>query len=231
MATTATATFDYTALDPDPRQAARRHAKAIQTHVASSTKAVIDIGHRLIELRQQLDGGQWRAWLTSEFRWTRSVASNYMQVAEKFGDLDTVSRFQPSALYALARRYVPPRAITDAVALAKSGQTISKAVARQLIRKYKPGMPTPAVTNLRRAIARMSRRLDDLTRSAPRARLAALANELVKLAGKLRRVRRKPSRPKSPPTRGAGTSSGRAPSGVTTTRSRSAPNPSRRAAA
>jgi len=222
MATTATAAFDYTALDPAPRQAASRHAKAIQTHVANSTQAVIDIGHRLIELRQQLDGRQWRAWLTSEFRWTRSVASNYMQVAEKFGHLDLVSRFQPSALYALARRYVPPRAVTDAVALAKSGQTISKAVARQLIRKYKPGSPTPALTGLRRAIARMSRRLDDLTRSAPPRRgLVTLANELQQLARKLRRLRRKPSRP----------APDRAPSAAAATRAKSGASPSRRAAA
>ena len=230
MATTATAIFDYTALDPELRRAASRHAKAIQTHVANSTQAVIDIGHRLIELRQQLDGRQWRTWLTREFRWTRSVASNYMQVAEKFGDLATVSRFQPSALYTLARRYVPPRAITDAVALAKSGQTISKAVARQLIQKYKPGSPTPALTNLRQAIARMSRRLDDLTRSAPRSGLATLANELAQLATKLRRVRRRPSRPATPPTRNRRSSS-RAPSGAPATRSRSSPSASTRAAA
>ena len=231
MATTATATFDYTALDPEPRRAATRHAKAITAHFASSTKAAIDIGRRLIELRQQLDGRQWRAWLTSEFRWTRSVASNYMQVAEKFGELDMVSRFQPSALYALARRYVPPRAITDAVALARAGQTISKAVARQLIRKYRPGSPTPAVTNLRRAIARMSQRLDVLAKSAPRRGLASLANELEQLASKLRRVRRKPNRPASPLARRTRQASGRAPSRTSATQARSGPAAPKRAAA
>ena len=225
MATTVATTFDYAALAPAPRRAATGYAKAIQTHLTSSTKAVIDIGRRLIELREQLSARQWRAWLSSEFRWTRSVASNYMQVAEKFGDLDVVARFQPSALYALARRYVPARAIADAVGLARSGQTISKAFARQLIRKYKPGSPTPALTNLRRAIARMSRRLDDLAKPTPRGAMAGLAKELEQRARKLRRVRRKPSRPAPRSTASARPSPRRTASRVVSTK------PSRRTAA
>ena len=196
MATAGSTDFDYTVLAPGPRHLAIRNARAVQTHLVRSTKSVIDMGRRLIAVREQLDNRQWQAWLRCEFRWSRSVASNYMRVAEKFGGLDVVARFQPSALYALARKYVSPRAIADVVALARAGQTVSKAVARQMIRKYgTPNSGSRSVAELRRRIAKMSRQVGDLAQSTPRRELTQLADELEELAGQLRRGRRKPSQP------------------------------------
>ena len=196
MPSAASSVFDYTGLEPAPRQLAARSARAIATQLARSTKSVIDMGRRLIAVREQLDNRQWQAWLRSEFRWSRSVASNYMRVAEKFGDLNVVTRFQPSALYALARKYVSPKAIADAVALARSGQTVSQAIARRIIRRYgTPHSGLNPVAELRRRIAKISKQVDDLTKSTARPKLTELADELEALAGQLRRGYRRPSRP------------------------------------
>ena len=69
--------FNYEALDAGVRSETQENAQAIRGLVRQATASVIEIGKR-----------HFGAWLRAEFRWSQSVASNYMLAATKFGNLD-----------------------------------------------------------------------------------------------------------------------------------------------
>lgn len=104
---------DRTAGSPAPAtalKAAREHAEAIHALLAKTSVNVVQIGLHLQAVRNAVGRRHFGAWLKAEFRWTRAVASNYMQVARVFAALDCLDRFQPSALFVLARKKCPPGA-------------------------------------------------------------------------------------------------------------------------
>lgn len=121
----ASAGFDYEALESAIRRKSRDHAQAIHLIVKDTTENVLRIGQHLIAVREAMPQGRWLAWLKAEFRWSQPVASNFMQVAGKFGELDCVTQFQPSALYELIRGRMAPEAVTEAIAEARSGEVIT----------------------------------------------------------------------------------------------------------
>ncbi len=128
--------FDYSTISHEHQAVVADHAKAITTHLRSSGAAMIDIGRRLIQVRAMLLT-VFQPWLFAEFKWSKSTAQCYMQAADRFGDLDCLDYFQPSALVLLSRNAVPKAAIGQAIAHARAGNIISKTSAKELIARFK----------------------------------------------------------------------------------------------
>lgn len=126
--------FDYSSISAEHQQVIAEHAKAITLHMRHSTRSTVDIGRRLIQVRQLL-GSVFLAWIGAEFQWSLATARAYMTLAQRFGDLDCLDYFQPSALLALARKHMPQAAIDQAIACARNGQLITKAFATDLADK------------------------------------------------------------------------------------------------
>lgn len=77
---------------------------------------IIEIGQKLIEVKERLAHGQFGGWLESEFGWDQRTAQNFMRVGgqfknENFSHLD----FAPSALYALAAPSTPEPTRQEAI--------------------------------------------------------------------------------------------------------------------
>lgn len=98
---------------------------------------IIEIGQRLITVRDKLPDGHWLSWLKDEFDWSQSTAWRFMQVAKGFGGhLFTVNndlQIDASALYLLAGPTVSVEVREAAIESAESGEHITKAKAEEMI--------------------------------------------------------------------------------------------------
>lgn len=145
--TTQLTLFDYNALDSETRVIVQQKAVEIRDRMRSAAQAVIEIGERLIDVKERLGHGKFGQWLDAEFQWSADTARNYMNVAERFGQNPKISEFAPSALYLLAAPSTPEDARTEAINLAEQGQKITHAVAKQIVTTHKeqaPPKPKPA---------------------------------------------------------------------------------------
>lgn len=193
-------TFNYNGIDEELRKPLKQHAKFIKGRLGRAAQDVVEIGSRLNEVRKALGKHGFSAWLQAEFQWSQSVASNFMQVASKFGTLDTVTNFQPSALYALARKKTPEKALAAALKLAKASHTVTYTTANELIAKFSIGPVSSSVRpndhgTTRPDIGAFRSSLPSMVKAAcelPDEERQSLADELVELAMKLRPAESKP---------------------------------------
>lgn len=114
----------------------REQADAIQELLSATSRNVVQIGLRLQFVRDRVGRAHFQPWLKSEFRWSQSVASNYMRAAKAFADADCVERFQPGALFVLARKRCPAAARAEAVRLARRGERVTKAAAVAIVGRH-----------------------------------------------------------------------------------------------
>lgn len=76
-------------------------ANRIRKLQADVQRGIIQIGEELIAAKEEVGHGNWSTWLETEFSWTQRTANNFMRVAERFGKMENVFQFQPSALQAM----------------------------------------------------------------------------------------------------------------------------------
>ena len=98
--------FDYSSISTKHQAVVAEHAKAITTHLRITTISVADIGRRLIHVRTLL-GDVFDNWIRAEFQWSLGTARDYMLISERFGHLDCLENFQPSALVQLGAKICP----------------------------------------------------------------------------------------------------------------------------
>jgi hypothetical protein len=201
---TVNAAFNYEALELKDREVTQQQANAIRSLLKSTAESVVEIGKRLQQVRDAIGRDCFQAWIRAEFRFSQSVASNYMRAAAEFGKLDCLERFQPSALFDLGRRDVPPEAVREAVAEAQSGNAITRKRADQIISAHQRTkgdaglVASDAVRRLRASLKLVGDHIDDLL-ALPKEDLDFLVDQLLSIATQLRRTgqqdEKKPSAP------------------------------------
>jgi hypothetical protein len=132
--------FDYSALDSETRIVVQQRAVEIKSLVKQTTTAICDIGGKLAEVKARLKHGQWLPWLEREFDWSSQTAARFMQVHDRFAQIQHRDEFQKldlSALYLLAAPSAPEGATVEALARAESGERITKPVAEEIVDRYK----------------------------------------------------------------------------------------------
>lgn len=135
--------FNYEILkDTKFRNEAKKQAQEINKLLKSSTEAIVEIGRRLIAMRESMQSAMFRAWIECEFRWQQSTAANYMQTARQFGELDCLQNFQPTALIMLARSNVPEKLANTMIARAKAGDIVTQKVVKQALAADPNFVPT-----------------------------------------------------------------------------------------
>jgi Protein of unknown function (DUF3102) len=128
--------FDYAALDRAVAEQLRTAAKSIREKVKRTIEHIIEVGFDLLKVKDALPHGQFGPWLASEFGWTDRLARRFMDVAEVFGpksDIISDLAIAPTAAYLLAAPSTPYEARQVAVERAKSGETITAAVAKEIL--------------------------------------------------------------------------------------------------
>ena len=78
------ALFDYGTLDHDTRSFLQTKTAEIRILVKQTAQGIIDIGQRLLEVRDRLEHGQFLHWIEAEFGWKKSTAYNLINVASNF---------------------------------------------------------------------------------------------------------------------------------------------------
>ncbi|ACK71001.1 diguanylate cyclase [Gloeothece citriformis PCC 7424] len=130
--------FDYSSLSQEKRQFVQEKTDEIKNLIRRTAQNVIDIGQKLLEVKEQVGHGYFLNWLKTEFNWSVSTATKMMQASEKFKNVNfTNLNFSPSALYLLAAPSVDDEIREEALVLAESGTKINYSLARNLIRHYK----------------------------------------------------------------------------------------------
>lgn len=113
-----------------------QRANRIRELQADVQRGIIEIGNELIAAKEQVGHGNWSAWLEKEFSWSDRTARRFMAVAERFGKMDNVVRFQPSVLQAmLALPEGDEQEFIDAQAAA--GTPVEKQSAREVQKSVK----------------------------------------------------------------------------------------------
>src|SRR5579864_2132000 len=123
--------FDYAGLDSDTRSVVQQRTRELKSLMYRTTQDIIEIGHKLIEVKARIGHGNFGRWLEAEFSWSNPTAQRFMNVAEKFVKLTNLE-IAPSALYELAAPSVPEAARQEAIERATHGEMISRMDAKAI---------------------------------------------------------------------------------------------------
>lgn len=129
--------FDYASLDAATSAFIRQQTGEIRALMKRTSQDIIDLGQRLILVKEKLGHGQFGIWLAAEFDWTSRTAMRFMNVAENF-NCDKLSQlnFDPSALYELAAPSTPETARLEAIARAEAGEPITYSTAKAIRQRH-----------------------------------------------------------------------------------------------
>lgn len=130
--------FDYTSLDLEVSQYVQQRTGEIRSLMKRTAQDIIEIGQRLISVKEKLGHGCFLDWIEAEFEWSYPTAARFIQVANYFSKNYQIDKFAPSALYLLAAPSTPETARSEAIALAATGEQITYTAAKAIKQKYSP---------------------------------------------------------------------------------------------
>jgi Protein of unknown function (DUF3102) len=130
--------FDYAALSAATRVIIQQHTDEIKSLMRRTAQDVINIGQKLILVKEELRHGELRGWLKAEFGWSLRTAARFMQVATQFKSANLADlNIAASALYLLAESSTPEGAQEEALDLANRGEHVSYSMVKDIIGKHK----------------------------------------------------------------------------------------------
>jgi hypothetical protein len=130
--------FDYQNLDRQTQISVKQKTSEIKSLIRQTAQDIFYVGQKLAEVKQQLKHGEFRNWLNTEFNWSVSSATKFMQVSEQFRNVNfTHLNFATSALYVLAAPSAPENARQHALQLASRGEHITYSLAKQIVKHHK----------------------------------------------------------------------------------------------
>lgn len=136
--------FDYGSLDIETSQFVQQQTGEIRLLFKRTAQGIVEIGHKLIEIKEKLGHGRFLDWLETEFDGTKRTAQQFMNVARYFkGENISDLLLAPSALYILAAPSTPEAARTEALARASAGESITRTTAKAIKQKYATPQKTP----------------------------------------------------------------------------------------
>ncbi|MCL6559183.1 MAG: DUF3102 domain-containing protein, partial [Firmicutes bacterium] len=62
---------------------------------------IIEIGKRLIKVKEMLPHGEWLKWLEEQVKFSRYTAAKFMKAAREFGNVSALTHLDPSKVIAL----------------------------------------------------------------------------------------------------------------------------------
>ncbi len=163
--------FDYESLDLEVRIVVQQRTSEIRERLRRTAQDIVEVGQRMIEVKDRLPHGQFGPWLGAEFGMSEGHARKMMQVYRAFGQNDHYDRFASTALYLLAAPGTPEEARIEAIEAASIGESISAKQAEEIVAKHKPA---PASTPAKKPpVRREADELDDEPLSDYEAQIAA----------------------------------------------------------
>ena len=129
--------FDYSQLDSGTSTFVREQTEEIRGLMKRTAQGILDIGQKLLEIKEKLGHGNFLNWLKTEFNWSEPSAQRFMQVARQFKSIDLMNlEIAPSALYILSAPSTPDSVRQEAVSRAKAGENITYTTAKEIKHQY-----------------------------------------------------------------------------------------------
>lgn len=131
--------FDYKILSPKKRTIVQQRTGEIKERLRRTAQDVWEVGQKLIEVRMQLQHGQFEGWLSAEFGWSRRTAYNFINVYEAFSESANFAQLDiaTSALYKLAAPSTPKSIRQHFLDKAQQGDKITHKEISQALRETK----------------------------------------------------------------------------------------------
>lgn len=137
--------FDYTMLDAETSLFIQKQTGEIRALMKRTAQDIIEIGQKLILVKEKLAHGRFLDWIAAEFEWSYPTAARFMQVANSFNKTYQIDKFAASALYVLAAPSTPASARSEAIARAEAGEPITYTIAKEIRQKHSsPGNKSKA---------------------------------------------------------------------------------------
>jgi hypothetical protein len=164
--------FDYSGIDK-PEEVREVEALAIQIefYAAQTAMNAYETGKRLVLAKEIIGHGKWESWILTKFGWGLTTAKKMIMIAENMNNIsksspggDLIANFQVSALYLLASPSTPDSVRDEAIALAESGEKITKAKAKAMIEQAKAEARAEAAIKTAEAIQAKEIQLDEVNR-------------------------------------------------------------------
>lgn len=147
QSTRQTSNFNYGAVETETQIVIQQLTNEIKTLMRRNAQEIIEIGQKLTEVKQYLGHGSFINWLKSEFSWSISTATKFMQVWEQFKFVNfTNLNITASALYLIAAPSSPKVVRAEALERASSGENISYTKAKEIICQHKKTVDVSAKT-------------------------------------------------------------------------------------
>ena len=154
--------FNYAALNREARIVVLRRTCEIKNLLRRTAQDIVEIGQKLVDVKEQLGHGNFRSWLRAEFDLSLSAATKFMQVYEQFKNVNfTQLNVAISALYLLAAPSTSSEARQEALARASEGEKITYSKAKSIIYHYQeasysdseqnPSIPKDVASSLNRS--------------------------------------------------------------------------------
>lgn len=126
--------FDYSTLNSETRKLVEQRTSEIKSLMRQTAQGIINIGRRLIEVKEKIGHGNFGKWVKAEFGWGTTTAWKMMRVANtfKFSQCENLT-VAASALYLLAGPSTPEEARQEALERAAQGETITPTAAKEIV--------------------------------------------------------------------------------------------------
>ncbi len=128
--------FDYSSLDAKTAEFIQQQTGEIKGLVKRTAQSIVEIGVKLINVKDKLEHGQFGDWLRAEFEWSHQTAKRFMNVAVSFRNQQFVDLVAPSALYLLAAPSTPAVVREEAITRAQAGESITYSIVKSIKQKY-----------------------------------------------------------------------------------------------
>lgn len=130
--------FSYASLESEARIVVQQRTSEIKTLVRRSAQDALEIGAKLLEVKNLLGHGHFGEWLGCEFGWSWQTANNYMMVAAKFQNFGNLDQIAPSALYLLAADSTPEDVKQNFIEQAEAGEKVTHKAVKAALTSAKP---------------------------------------------------------------------------------------------
>lgn len=133
-----TQNFEYGILDTETRNVVQKCTNEIKGLMRRTSQDIIDIGQKLIEVKEHLGHGRFINWLKYEFNWSVSTATKLMQVGAQFKSVNfTNLNITASALYLIAAPSTPREARAEVLERTSLGENITYSKAKAIVCQHK----------------------------------------------------------------------------------------------
>ncbi len=137
--------FDYEILSPQQRNVVQDCTEAIKERLRRTAQEIWEVGQKLVKVRTQLKHGQFEAWLSAEFGWSRRTAYNFINVYEAFSSRKNFAQLDiaTSALYLLSAPSTPESVRHEFLDKAEKGEKITHKEINQALNTLKTSRIVP----------------------------------------------------------------------------------------